>query len=74
MIRRGWAGPTGLVPYASAHLEGAHSELLVRRQPSLPGQRPAVRECRRILREHLTAFERHVVETAPANGPGEADA
>jgi pimeloyl-ACP methyl ester carboxylesterase len=67
-------GSDGLVPYASAHLEGAHSELLVHGSHLCQASGPVVRECRRLLREHLTALERHVEERAPAHGPGEIDA
>jgi pimeloyl-ACP methyl ester carboxylesterase len=67
-------GSDGLVPYASAHLDGAHSELLVHASHLCQASGPVIRECRRILREHLTSSERHVAETAPANGPGDADA
>ena len=40
----------GLVPYASAHLDGAASELVVRSGHSVQETPEAIRELRRILR------------------------
>jgi hypothetical protein len=46
-------GTDGVVPYASAHLEGAASELLVPGSHLCQAQHLVIRECRRILTEHL---------------------
>ena len=43
----------GLVPYASAHLDGAVSELLVRSGHSVQETPEALHEMRRILHLHL---------------------
>ena len=46
-------GTDGVVPYASAHLDGAASELLVRGGHLCQAHPLVIRECRRILTEHL---------------------
>jgi hypothetical protein len=48
------AGETdGVVPYASAHLDGAASELLIHGGHLCQDDPSVIRECRRILTEHL---------------------
>ena len=49
----GDGGTDGVVPYASAHLDGAASELLVRGGHLCQAHPLVIRECRRILTEHL---------------------
>ena len=49
-------GTDGVVPYASAHLEGAASELLVHGGHLCQAHPLVIRECRRILTEHLTGI------------------
>lgn len=46
-----------LVPYTSAHLEGAASELIVTSSHSVQETAPAILEIRRILHQHLAADE-----------------
>jgi hypothetical protein len=53
VIRRAPRGTDGVVPYASAHLEGAASELLIHGGHLRQDHPPVIRECRRILTEHL---------------------
>lgn len=43
----------GLVPYTSAHLDGAASELVVTSNHSVQGKPESILELRRILRQHL---------------------
>jgi hypothetical protein len=43
----------GIVPYASAHLDGAMSELVIRSPHSVQENPLAILEIRRILREQL---------------------
>lgn len=45
----------GIVPYKSAHLEGAQSEIILKGGHSIQETPEAVLELRRILRLHLTA-------------------
>ena len=47
-------GTDGVVPYASAHLDGAASELLIHGGHLCQADPLTIRECRRILREHLS--------------------
>ncbi len=51
-------GTDGIVPYASSHLDGAESELVVHSGHSVQDRQPTIREVRRILLEHIG-------ETAP---------
>jgi pimeloyl-ACP methyl ester carboxylesterase len=46
-------GTDGVVPYASAHLDGAASELLIHGGHLCQADPLVIRECRRILTEHL---------------------
>jgi hypothetical protein len=46
-------GTDGVVPYASAHLAGAASELLIHGGHLCQDHPHVIRECRRILTEHL---------------------
>jgi hypothetical protein len=46
-------GTDGVVPYASAHLDGAASELLIHGGHLCQDHPLVIRECRRILAEHL---------------------
>ena len=46
-------GTDGYVPYTSAHLEGAESELIIRSDHSTELRPAAIAEVRRILRLHL---------------------
>jgi hypothetical protein len=65
-------GTDGVVPYASAHLDGAASELLIPGGHLCQDHRLVIRECRRILREHLVR-----IVPRPDGGPAgalEADA
>ncbi|MEA4856705.1 MAG: alpha/beta fold hydrolase [Solidesulfovibrio sp.] len=55
-------GTDGVVPYASSHLDGARSELVVRSGHGAHEHPLAIREMRRILLLHL--------EEAPAAAPG----
>ncbi len=55
-------GTDGVVPYTSAHLDGAVSELIVKSDHSVPGNLNAIQETRRILLEHL----QHTTNAAPA--------
>lgn len=48
----------GMVPYASAHLDGAQSERVLHSNHSVQEQPLAILELRRILREHLAALPR----------------
>ena len=48
-------GSDGLVPYESAHLEDAETELIVKSDHSVHQKAHAIREVRRILLEHLNA-------------------
>jgi hypothetical protein len=50
-------GTDGVVPYASAHLDGAASEFLVRSGHLCVAQPLVIRECRRILVEHLARID-----------------
>ncbi|SCX65453.1 triacylglycerol lipase [Variovorax sp. EL159] len=56
----------GIVPYASAHLDGAASELVIPSQHSVQEDPLAILEIRRILREQLAPAETAV------NAPGAA--
>jgi hypothetical protein len=51
-------GTDGVVPYASAHLDGAVSELLVHGGHLCQAHPLVIRECRRILTEHLVRIDR----------------
>src|SRR5262249_13349012 len=46
-------GTDGVVPYASAHLDGVASELLIHGGHLCQDHPLVIRECRRILTEHL---------------------
>jgi pimeloyl-ACP methyl ester carboxylesterase len=50
------AGGDGVVPYTSAHLEGALSELVVSSDHSAEEREEAIREMRRILRLHFDEY------------------
>lgn len=50
-------GTDGLVAYESAHLDGAESELIIRRHHNVQDHPLAIREVRRILLEHLAETE-----------------
>ncbi len=63
-------GSDGLVPYASAGLDGAQSELLVHASHLCQASWPVIRECRRILHEHVEPFDHRVAQAAPANDIG----
>ena len=49
-------GSDGSVPYASSHLDGAVSELVVKSDHSAQQNPLAIREIRRILLEHLRQY------------------
>ncbi len=51
-------GSDGIVPYVSAHLDGAASELVVPSNHSAQNQPDAIREIRRILMVHLARVDR----------------
>lgn len=51
-------GSDGVVPYASSHLDGAESEVVVRSGHSVHRELPAILELRRILHLHLRAMEK----------------
>ncbi len=62
IARRSMDGPLedsddGLVPWRSAHLEGAESEKIIPGSHSIQETPPAILEIRRILHEHLRALE-----------------
>lgn len=59
-------GSDGVVPYKSAHLEGALSELVVTSDHSAQETQPAIVEMRRILRLHLA--ETDAAQDAIARG------
>jgi pimeloyl-ACP methyl ester carboxylesterase len=50
---RGWGTGDGIVPLASAHLDGAASELVVRAEHACLGVPEVIRETGRILAEHI---------------------
>jgi hypothetical protein len=56
-------GDDGVVKYASAHIAGVESELVVRSGHSCQGRPKTIEEVRRILLEHLESLKR----------PGKAD-
>lgn len=61
-------GSDGVVPYSSAHLDGATSELVVKSGHSAQQQPLAILEMRRILLEHLQSYpdtrrEEHQVDS-----------
>ncbi|HWD23851.1 MAG TPA: hypothetical protein VG368_00140, partial [Acidimicrobiales bacterium] len=58
----------GVVPYASAHLDGVASELLVRCDHGVQKDFNAIREVQRILNEHLAAgaAPSRTAQSAPA--------
>ncbi len=60
------ASTDGVVPYASAHLEGAVSERIIASGHSVQEQPAAILEIRRILRAHLAANPAGSAGTAPA--------
>jgi hypothetical protein len=62
------ASSDGLVPYASAHLEGASSEIIIPSGHSVQETPAAILEIRRILRRHLDASVPAKMEIAPATG------
>ncbi len=45
-------GTDGIVPYASSHMDGARSEVVVYSGHSVQDRQPSIREVRRILLEH----------------------
>ena len=49
----------GVVPYTSAHIEGAESELIVRSDHGVHEKPEAIQEMRRILRLHLQQLHLH---------------
>ncbi len=49
-------GSDGIVPYASSHLDGARSELVVKSGHSAQQNPLAIQEIRRILLEHLDSY------------------
>jgi len=49
-------GGDGVVPYQSAHLEGAMTELVVPSNHSVQETRPAIAELKRILAEHWSMY------------------
>jgi len=51
------AGTDGIVPYTSSHMPGAASELVVHSGHSVQRTPQAARETRRILLEHVAAFD-----------------
>jgi pimeloyl-ACP methyl ester carboxylesterase len=51
----GAGGTDGVVPYASSHLESALSELIVPGGHLCQANPPVIRECARILKQHLNA-------------------
>lgn len=57
----------GLVPYWSAHLDGAAAEKIVRSTHSVQGTAPAIIEMRRILHEDIRARATVPVATAAEN-------
>jgi hypothetical protein len=60
-------GTDGVVPYASAHLDGAASERLIHGGHLCQDHPLVIRECRRILAEHLVP-----IVTRPDGGPAGA--
>lgn len=46
----------GLVPYRSAHLDGARSELVIQSGHSVQETPGAILEVRRILKQHLDSY------------------
>ena len=61
-------GTDGVVPYASAHLDGAASEFLVHGGHLCQAHPLVIRECRRILTEHLVRIvTRPLTEVGPAH-------
>ncbi len=54
-------GTDGVVPYDSAHLEGATSEKIVRSDHGVQTHPVAIEEVKRILREHLAEID-HVLQ------------
>lgn len=58
----------GLVPYWSAHLDGAVSEKIVHSAHSVQGTAPAIVEMRRILHEDIRDRATVPVATAAENG------
>jgi hypothetical protein len=62
-------GTDGIVPYASAHLEGVDSEIVVPADHLHVHHHPlAVQEVRRILMEHLQTLEQEVIPVAGSDG------
>lgn len=55
-------GSDGLVAFESAHLQGAESELIVRRHHNVQNHPLAIREVRRILLEHLEEADRRAAD------------
>jgi len=67
-------GTDGFVPYWSAHLDGAASELVLKSDHSVQQTPRAARETRRILLEHIAAFDAALAASkraAPATGSGD---
>jgi pimeloyl-ACP methyl ester carboxylesterase len=63
----------GVVPYDSAHLTNAQSELIIPAGHACTDSRAAISEVKRILHVHLEGFdERHAVTRGEKN-PGQAD-
>jgi pimeloyl-ACP methyl ester carboxylesterase len=65
-------GTDGVVPYASAHLDGAVSELLVHGGHLCQAHPLVLRECRRLLTEHLVRIVRRPDESR-ASASAESD-
>ena len=59
-------GTDGFVPYWSAHIDGAASELVIKSAHSVQQTPRAARETRRILLEHIAAFD--ASRASAANG------
>jgi hypothetical protein len=59
-------GTDGVVPYASAHLDGAASELLIHGGHLCQAHPLVIRECRRILTEHLAGSSPRQTDVGPA--------
>lgn len=50
-------GTDGVVPYESAHLEGAASEKIIRSDHSVQKHPLGIQEVKRILREHFVTID-----------------
>jgi pimeloyl-ACP methyl ester carboxylesterase len=65
-------GSDGVVPYASAHLDGAQSELLVHSGHLCQANPLVIRECDRIIEEHLASFGDRRAPPPPARSADRA--